>query len=170
MAQDSFFFHHPDTTVVRDKFKNVPGGDAWYDVVNDWSRDTSWDILNDFDQDFSWDIINTFTQAIAWDILNEWSQNSSWNIFAATAPYIQNFLISYIKRNFDVQILNLNHKICPVTTNFVLQGKIDTSHAVTPIFVGTNHNIEYITTSFSMKEKLQTNFEVTRVFNRTRTL
>jgi hypothetical protein len=142
---------------------------AW-DILNDATKDTSWDILNDFTKDTAWDILNEFAQSIAWDILNVFEQDFSWNIFAATAPYIQNFLIDYVKRNFDVQILNLNHKICPVTTNFVLQSEIDTSVSIAPIFVGTNHDIEYITTSFSIKEKLQTNFEVTRVFNKTRTL
>jgi hypothetical protein len=179
MAQDEFFMHHPDPTITRDKFLNVPGGDSWYNVVSDWQQDTSWDILNtwvqntawdilnEFDQDTAWDILNVFAQAIAWAILNEWSNDTSWHIHPAVINYIAQFLINQIRSQFEMSPLTSSFDVSPVGTNFTISSVIEDNVSLKPIDIDTCFVIVPVRYTFTLTNDMASNFKITRVLNNT---
>jgi hypothetical protein len=182
MAQDHFAFHHPVPVQTGDKFGNVRkpvGGNVWYnvvddaradaswDILNDETQDISWDILNDETQNFSWDILNDVTQDFSWDILNDLLQGTSWHIHPAIIEYIQQYLIGYLKTNFEIKKLTTGYAVKPITTNFNVTGEIDTSHKVKPLILGS-FKIKYIQTSFAIREPLIYNYKAVPVNDNTR--
>jgi len=120
MASDTFF--NPDPTerlsVISDIYCNTIGpevtGDAWFDVLNHGTQDTSWDILNAFLQNTAWDILNENTQDVAWDILNAFALNTAWDIlndntqdvawsiFAKTLYFLQQFFVKAICFDYNI--------------------------------------------------------------------
>ena len=177
MAQDSFFMHHPDPSITRDKFLNVPGGDSFYDVVSDWQQpsswdilntftvDTAWDILNDFDQDTAWDILNTFAQATAWDILNDAQQPFSWNIFEFNIPSIANFIIHELRSTYNLDVLTSTFKVCPIDTNFTVDSVISDNVSIKENNTDMSFTINQIQDTFTLKYEIQTNFKIFRVMD-----
>jgi hypothetical protein len=182
MAQDQFFAHEPYPVGTQDRFGNVrytTGGNVWYnvldcsdasiswDILNDTDVSTSWDILNDLTEDTSWDIINDETQDFSWDILNDLLQSTSWHIHPAIIEFIQQYLIGYVKTNFEINKLTTGYAVKPLTTNFNVTGEIVLDHRVQPIVLDT-FEINQIQTSFKLREAIQTNFKACPVNDNTR--
>jgi hypothetical protein len=181
---DTFYPHHPDGSPAGDLCKNTrytTGGDVFYQVVDEWNQGTSWDILNtfvqntawdilnDFDQDTSWDILNAWAQATAWDILNEWKQDTSWNIHPAIINYIAQFILKYIRRDFELRAITSDFALKQIKTNFGIAMTIDDNVSLTPFSGDMSFSIVPITTTFTLRNQLVSNFKITRTYDNTRT-
>jgi hypothetical protein len=181
---DMWYPHEPYPVPVGDRCKNTrftTGGDIWFDVIDDFTQDTSWDILNEWAQSISWDILNSFDQDTSWDIMNEWvqdtswdvlndfAQGTSWHIHPAVIEYITQFVLKYVETNFSISNPDvMSFVIKPTVSNFVISNVMDDNVNLLETNSLMTFEIRPVTTTFSLRHPLVSNFRITRVLDHTR--
>jgi len=144
---DTIWPHDPDTTGLGDVPVNNRPGDVWYLLVDE---------MDSVD--------------IAWAILNSINYGTSWHIYPAIIPFIQQFLIKYIRAAFELKAgIQTNFAVCPIKTNFDVVSVLPSSISLQQHALTTSFKLNKIQTSFSLTGSIDSNFVITRVYNNTRT-
>jgi hypothetical protein len=88
---------------------NVPVGDEWFDVHNDFTT-----------KDIAWHIQNGFNEEAAWHIQNQFVEEIAWNIFERIIKYIALFRLQPLKSTYKLNALTSSFSINELQSAFTL--------------------------------------------------
>ena len=171
---DTWYPHHPDYGPLGDICKNTrytTGGNIWYQVVDDFDKDTSWDILNEWVQTTAWDILNDFDNNTAWDIINDFLQAVSWDVLNTFVQSTSFDIINTFDRDTSWDVINewIEQTAWDILNDFIQNTSWHIFPASIPYIaqflinrIRSNFGMELLTSTFEVSP-VGTNFTISRV-------